>query len=72
MNTFSPLSLDDALKLVSAFSSATFCPIGDKTLHNGEISPKCFSGRQLADFLRSDQAGSMKASLIHYSFLRVK
>jgi hypothetical protein len=56
------LSLDEALKLAAAFAASSAQPIGDNTLPTGEIVPKSFSGRQLADFLLSEEAGEMKAS----------
>jgi hypothetical protein len=68
MSALCPLCLDDALKIADAFASAASCPIRDKTLPNGEISPNCFSGRQLAGFLRGDEAGCMKASPIEHIF----
>ena len=62
MSTLRALSLDDALKLAAAFFSAPSRPIGDKALPDGRIEANCFYGNQLADFLRCDEAGAMKAS----------
>jgi hypothetical protein len=60
MSSLRPLSLDDALKLGAAFSSAPSRAIGDKILPDGRVEADCFSGKQLADFLLSKEAGDMK------------
>lgn len=61
MSVQRPLSVDQALHLAAAFAASCAHPICDKTLSSGEIVPKCFSGKQLADFLRSEEAGEMQA-----------
>ena len=64
MTSFPAISLDRALEIAAAFAASSSNPIDDKTMPSGEVVPKCFSGKQLADFLRSEEAGDMLVSPI--------
>jgi hypothetical protein len=68
MSDFRPLPLDEAISLATTFAASSKHPIGDKTMASGEIAAKCFSGRQLADFLRSEEAGKFQVSRIRFVY----
>jgi hypothetical protein len=64
MSSLPAISLDRALKIAAAFAASPSNPIKDRTMPNGDVVPKCFGGKQLADFLRSEEAGDMQVSRI--------
>jgi hypothetical protein len=69
MSELRTLSLEEALSLAAAFAAAPSQPVTDRTLPSGEIVPKCFSGSQLANFLRSEEAGNFKASCLFPAYI---
>jgi hypothetical protein len=69
MSELRTLSLEEALGFAAAFAAASSHPVTDRTLPSGEIVPKCFSGSQLANFLRSEEAGNFKASFLFPAFI---